>query len=242
VSVAPLTSYSIHLRQATVEQAIAVLTELEETGLVLGANAHWATVVLRRTDDERARLRRLADAHEAGVLLFNSSQAGDRILFQCEELLVLDPVRPSAFRDRGLLSPAVTAQMAVTTPRGTEWLALLKLPPMATQSDALLRSDASPYPGAIPVGSIRPPASAVPVERPRNGQELYRMLQKTDAVELLSDAPDHGDGFALRTHLGAGPLIAWLLEQEGVVDVFLSDDGLQQVLDELQRDFEVSEA
>lgn len=235
-------SYSFHLRGATVEQAVERLTELGETGLVLGANPFWCTVVLRRSDDERARLRRIADAHEAGVLLFNSSPAGDRILFQAHELVVLDPVRPAAFRDLGLLSPAVTAQMAISTPRGSDWLALLKLPPMATQSDALLRPDAAPYPGAIPVGAVKPPTLvAPPVRRPRTGQELYRMLIHTGSIELLSDAPDHADAFALRTHLGAGPVIEWLLEQEGVVEVFLSDDGFQQVLDELSDDFASNE-
>ncbi len=237
------TSYSIHLRNATVEQAVALLTELGETGLVLGANPYWATVVLPRTDDERARLRRLADAHEPGVLLFNTSPEGDRILFHAEQLLVLDPARPSAFRDRGLISPAVATQMAVSTPRGSDWVPLLKLPPQATQSDALLRPDAAPYPGAIPVGAVRPPSAVVaPVRRPRTGQELYRMLQQTGAVELLSGARDLADEFALRTHLGAGPVIEWLLEQEQVVEVYLSDEGLQQVLDELQADFEANEA
>jgi len=242
VSSPSLTSYSFQLRHATVEQAVAVLTELGETGLVLGANASWATVILRRSEDERARLRRMADAHEPGVLLFNSSPEGDRILFQSDVLVVLDPVRPNPFRDLGLLSPAVTAQMAVRTPKGEDWIALLKLPMMATQSDALLRPDASPYPGAIPVGAVKPTVSPPPVRRPRNGRELYQVLRHTGAIELLSDAPDHSLEFAVRIHLGAGPVIEWLLEQEGVVEVYLSDDGLQQVLDELATDFAANEA
>ena len=168
------------------------------------------------------------------MLLLNLSPEGDRIVFCAEALLVLDPTRPAPFRDRGLLSPAVAAQMAVTTPRGSDWLPLLKLPPEAIQSDHLLRDEAPPYPGAIPVGQLRVGVVVMPPpRRPQTGEELYAMLQKTGAIELLSTAPDHGPAFAEKLVHGAAATIEWLVEQEGVVEVYLSDDGLQQVIDEL---------
>jgi hypothetical protein len=220
-------SYSIHLRAATIEQAVEILTQAGFEGLVLAANDHWATAVLPRSDDERGRLRQLADLHEPGVLLFNVGPEGDRIVF------CADATRPAAFRDRGLLSPAVAAQMAISTPRGADWIPLLKLPKEALQSDALLRDEAPPYAGAIPVGVHANPVSLPPPRRPATGQELYATLRITGSVELLSDAPDHADGFAERLVHGAASVIEWLIEQEGVVEVFLTDDGLQAVIDEL---------
>ena len=227
-------AYSFHFRHATVEAVVDLLTRAGARAWVLGANAGWCSAVLPRADDERARLRTLADLHPAGVLLYNVGPAGDRILWHKAELVVVDAMAATRLHRDGLVNDVFRARLAAVSPRGHEWIPVLGLPEHARATDLLLERDAVDAPEAVAVGRapVAAPAPVVPT-LPKTGQELFELLLATGAVELAADADPGAVGarFAEQVDHGGAAAAAWLLACPDVAAVYVSDEALQTVLD-----------
>jgi hypothetical protein len=230
-------TYSFHFRAARPAEAAEVLRRAGQTGVVLGADGRWASAVLPRADDERARLRALADHHAPGVLLFATGPAGDRILWQRGDImLVVDALAARALHRDGLISDVHLARLGAVAPRGVEWISVLGLPAeWAKRSDALLQQPFVDTVGAIAVGvDVGVPRPALRPHTPRTGQELFRMLLDNSAIELTEGASSTAlaDAFAEQLAFGGAATGAWLMEQPEVEEVYVSDDALQLIIDQ----------
>jgi hypothetical protein len=231
--------YTHHLLAASMKEAAELLTRLNIDGVVLSSNGLWACLLLPQLDDKAAaaaRFNNLVEAHQHGVLCFDTGALGHRVRFGKGPLRCpLNADTLDEWVGLGLLDEADLPEIRQHLPDGVSWPDVLALPHGAMERDILLAQRFLWKPAAIPVGVdwLSEEEEEEGTNKPRNVKQLFALLVETGVVALVegADAPDMATHFALKSQSSdASALLEWLISHPQVDEVYITDAAFEMAV------------